>query len=228
MADTAADAMSETNSVSSFRPRFIGRLSLTKSDGTVRFFNIKRSILIGRGSECDIRIKVKTVSRVHCKVRVQIPDAASSSPSKPLGLASAAAAAAAAAAPAQFVLENVSTTNFTIVNSEEVSGQVSLRDGDVITVAERGFVFQLIDSEAAAGAGDAGDIAGAALGHIALGHESASQLPPPEPESSMGIYSIFCGSPSPSTATAAHPSAQQGRRDGSQQEGESSGGCSVM
>ena len=118
MADTAS-VKSETNSLSSFRPRFIGRLSLTKSDGTVRYFNIKRSILIGRGSECDIRIKVKTVSRVHCKVRVV------------------------AETPVQFVLENVSTTNFTVLNAMEVSGQVALRDGDIITVAERNFVFQV-------------------------------------------------------------------------------------
>jgi len=128
MPDTIADAASETNSVSSsFRPRFIGRLSLTKSDGTVRYFNIKRSILIGRGSECDIRIKVKTVSRVHCKVRVVAPETPT----------------VASSSPAQFVLENVSTTNFTVVNTVEVSGQVGLQDGDIITVAERDFVFQV-------------------------------------------------------------------------------------
>jgi len=196
-----ADTMSETNSVTSFRSRFIGRLSLTKSDGTVRYFNIKRSILIGRGSECDIRIKVKTVSRVHCKVRVVAPDAS------PM----------ASAVPAQFVLENVSTTNFTVVNAAEVSGQVGLCDGDVITVAERDFVFQLIDTSEPGGtaAGTAPSLI--ALEHVQAagggGHASAA----PDEGSSTGIYSIFCGSP------AQDLSSQRERERES-----SGGGCAVM
>ncbi len=56
----------------------------------MRYFNIRRSMQIGRGAECDIRIKVKTVSRVHCKVRRE--------------------------ASGTYVLENASTTNFTMVN----------------------------------------------------------------------------------------------------------------
>ena len=56
----------------------------------MRYFNIRRSIQIGRGAERDIRIKVKTVSRVHCKVRRE--------------------------ASGTYVLENASTANFTVVN----------------------------------------------------------------------------------------------------------------
>jgi len=126
---------------------YLGRLSLTKSDGSMRFFNIKRCILIGRGAECDIRIKVKTVSRVHCKVNLE--------------------------ANGDFVLENVSTTNFTIVNNTEVGKQCKLQDGDIITVAERDFIFQLIDNEPTAGQ------------HATYDDEKQGNA----------IYSIFCGTP---------------------------------
>jgi pSer/pThr/pTyr-binding forkhead associated (FHA) protein len=117
--------------IASAKPRFMGRLALTKSDGEVRYFNIKKSIQIGRGSECDIRIKVKTVSRIHCKVKVVTADDA-----LPQDFS----------VPAQYMLENISATNFTILNAQEVKTEVMLHDGDIITVAERDFVFQVVDT----------------------------------------------------------------------------------
>ena len=41
--------MTDTDGGEQQPSRYLGRLSLTKSDGSMRFFNIKRSILIGRG-----------------------------------------------------------------------------------------------------------------------------------------------------------------------------------
>ena len=150
-----------------------GRLSLTKSDGTVRFFNIKRSIQIGRGAECDIRIKVKTVSRVHCKVRVE--------------------------ENGDFVLENVSSTNFTIVNKTEVSRTLVLHDGDTLTVAERDFVFQLVDPTISSSS--------SATGGIAVNLEDADVFlderhSAPQSQQANAVetsetpwYSVFCASP---------------------------------
>jgi pSer/pThr/pTyr-binding forkhead associated (FHA) protein len=130
--------------------KYLGRLSLTKSDGSMRYFNIKRSILIGRGAECDIRIKVKTVSRIHCKVNLETDGV--------------------------FMLENISTTNFTIVNNTEVGKSVKLNDGDIITVAERDFIFQLIENEPTASP-----------------TVDFTDVPANKNDSSMGIYTIFCG-----------------------------------
>lgn len=135
--------MSETSTTAGDKKR-IGRLSLKKSDGTYRDFTIKRSILIGRGKECDIRIKVKTVSRRHCQVLVT---------------------------DGEYFLENVGTTNFTSVNHQEVYKPLKLENGDIITVAERDFLFQLVDADDIGNsAGDDGDETG-------------------------GLYAVWCGAP---------------------------------
>ncbi len=170
---------SEISTSSSRNRRYIGRLSLTKSDGSVRYFNIKRSILIGRGKECDIRIKVKTVSRIHCKVNLE--------------------------RDGEFVLENVSTTNFTVLNKGEVAKSAKLKNGDVITVAERDFLFQLIDTDAA------GAAAGAAGG--AAGPASDASLPK---TNGGGLYSILCGAPVGQEVIEANSGEEKG------------GGCSIM
>jgi pSer/pThr/pTyr-binding forkhead associated (FHA) protein len=122
----------------------IGRLSLKKSDGTYRDFTIKRSILIGRGKECDIRIKVKTVSRRHCQVLVT---------------------------NGEYFLENIGTTNFTSVNHQEVYKPLKLENGDIITVAERDFLFQLVDAD---------DVS------ANMGVNS---------EDTPGLYAVWCGAP---------------------------------
>lgn len=136
--------MSETSAVATAGKRKIGRLSLKKSDGTMRDFTIKRSILIGRGKECDIRIKVKTVSRRHCQVLVT---------------------------DGEYFLENVGTTNFTSVNHQEVYKPLKLENGDIITVAERDFLFQLVD------ANDVGN----------AGNDNDGDTP--------GFYGVWCGAP---------------------------------
>ena len=117
---------------------------MKKSDGTYRDFTIKRSILIGRGKECDIRIKVKTVSRRHCQVLVT---------------------------DGEYFLENVGTTNFTSVNHQEVYKPLKLENGDIITVAERDFLFQLVDADDIGNAGNEND------------GETA------------GLYAVWCGAP---------------------------------
>lgn len=137
--------MSETSSTAGKKK--IGRLSLKKSDGTYRDRTINKSILIGRGKECDIRIKVKTVSRRHCQVLLKNGD---------------------------YYLENIGTTNFTSVNHEEVSKHVKLENGDIITVAERDFLFSLVDADVLAPSQDN------------LGADETS-----------GLYAVWCGAPIP-------------------------------
>ena len=135
--------MSEASSVTEGRKK-VGRLSLKKSDGTYRDRTINKSLLIGRGKECDIRIKVKTVSRRHCQVLMNNGD---------------------------YYLENIGTTNFTSVNHEEVSKHIKLQNGDIITVAERDFLFQLVVADTVTQSGD-----------------NASEDAP-------GLYAIWCGAP---------------------------------
>ena len=105
----------------------IGRICYMKADGVTINYDLKRDIVIGRGPDCDIRIKQNTVSRVHCNLcRKWAEDGSFSGP---------------------YVLQNVSTTNLTEINYVATWGSVELADGDVLTIGERDFVFRLAEVE---------------------------------------------------------------------------------
>jgi pSer/pThr/pTyr-binding forkhead associated (FHA) protein len=78
--------------------------------------NVPDAITIGRRKDCDIRIKLFSVSRLQAKVIVN--------------------------SDGYVELHNISKTNPTYVNDEPIESVVLLRNGDVIAISESKFVFQ--------------------------------------------------------------------------------------
>ncbi|GBD36523.1 FHA domain-containing protein FhaA [bacterium HR36] len=62
-------------------------------------------VVIGRGRECDFRIRARDVSRRHCRIIFH---------------------------PTHVAVEDLGSTNGTIVNGQPVTGSVALKSGDVI------------------------------------------------------------------------------------------------
>ena len=91
----------------------------------------------------------------------------------------------------EFLVENMSTVNTTLLNHRELTQKVAtLKHGDVITVAERDFVFQLIDTmEGQADNGGEETRAGAAVAANTADNSTANTVQP------RGLYSILCGAP---------------------------------
>lgn len=101
----------------------MGRICYTKADGTTLKYDLLKDIRVGRGPENDIRIKQNTVSRTHCNIYRRWAEDGSFS--------------------GDYYMQNVSTTNLTEINYVTTWGVVALRDGDIITIGERDFVFRL-------------------------------------------------------------------------------------
>lgn len=115
----------------------VGRICYTKSDGAVRVYDLTRNITVGRSAECDIRVKQATVSRVHCNIiRVH--------PAPPTVEGAAAVGADESPFVGDYYLENLSQTNLTEINYIAKWGRTQLKDGDIITIGERDFVFRLV------------------------------------------------------------------------------------
>ncbi len=81
-------------------------------------FDIVEDITIGRSAECDVRVRNKSVSRVHAKITID----------KENGCC---------------LLENISKTNFTVRNGIPVQTIITLTNGDIISVGDRTFQFNL-------------------------------------------------------------------------------------
>jgi pSer/pThr/pTyr-binding forkhead associated (FHA) protein len=96
------------------------RLVEQMKDGTIgagfAIPNVPDAITIGRRKDCDIRIKLSSVSRLQAKVIVN--------------------------SDGYVELHNISKTNPTYVNDEPIESVVLLRNGDVIAISESKFVFQ--------------------------------------------------------------------------------------
>jgi pSer/pThr/pTyr-binding forkhead associated (FHA) protein len=76
----------------------------------------KEEFLLGRGSDCDLRLRSKAVSRHHCMIRFHSGEA---------------------------TLVELGSANGTFVNSQRVRSQAALKDGDVIALGEFTFVLEL-------------------------------------------------------------------------------------
>ena len=105
------------NSVST---KAYGNLVVLGKDNLPKYPHIvtESEIIIGREKDSDIRIKLASVSRHQCKIFIDEND--------------------------QVSLVNLSTTNFTLINGEPLYSTdiaVALKNGDVISVAERSLVF---------------------------------------------------------------------------------------
>ena len=88
-----------------------------KSEGTA--YDIYDDVTIGRDKGSDIRIALKTVSRVHAKITIDVDG--------------------------RCVLTNYSKTNPVILNGtalEDKDSSTMLEHGDIFTVAERDFMYK--------------------------------------------------------------------------------------
>jgi pSer/pThr/pTyr-binding forkhead associated (FHA) protein len=78
--------------------------------------------LIGRGSDCNLRLRAEEVSRHHCMIRLAGEGA---------------------------VLVDLGSSNGTFLNGERVRSQTPVRTGDRIQVGPASFLIDLGDPEAA-------------------------------------------------------------------------------
>jgi pSer/pThr/pTyr-binding forkhead associated (FHA) protein len=78
----------------------------------------KEEFLIGRGSDCDLRVNDEDVSRHHCLIRVRGPEA---------------------------TLSDLGSSNGTFVNGKRVLSQVTLVSGDEIRLGKCQFLVDLGD-----------------------------------------------------------------------------------
>ncbi|XP_066210635.1 proliferation marker protein Ki-67 isoform X2 [Saccopteryx leptura] len=94
-----------------------GRLVTIRRSGVdgLHFPLSLRTCSFGRSIECDIRIQLPVVSKLHCRIEIKEQKA---------------------------VLTNFSATNPTQVNGSAVEGPVELRHGDLITIIDRSFRYE--------------------------------------------------------------------------------------
>jgi pSer/pThr/pTyr-binding forkhead associated (FHA) protein len=75
---------------------------------------VKEEFLFGRGSDCDLRLTSKSVSRHHCMIRFRAGEA---------------------------TLGDLGSANGTFVNGQRIRSQVTLHDGDSIGLGDFSFTF---------------------------------------------------------------------------------------
>jgi pSer/pThr/pTyr-binding forkhead associated (FHA) protein len=76
----------------------------------------KEEFLIGRGTDCDLRLQVSAISRHHCLLRVR---------------------------PSEITLADLGSANGTFVNGQRVRSQTALHHGDVIVLGDFRFILEL-------------------------------------------------------------------------------------
>jgi pSer/pThr/pTyr-binding forkhead associated (FHA) protein len=76
----------------------------------------KEEFLIGRGADCDLRLRVSAISRHHCLLRVR---------------------------PGEVTLADLGSANGTFVNGQRVRSQAALSHGDEIGVGDFRFTLAL-------------------------------------------------------------------------------------
>ena len=96
-------------------PRLIEKMKDGTEGARFAITNVPDSITIGRRKDCDIRIKLFSVSRLQAKIIVNCEG--------------------------YVELHNISKTNPTYVNDEPIESVV-LRNGDIIAISESKFIFQ--------------------------------------------------------------------------------------
>jgi pSer/pThr/pTyr-binding forkhead associated (FHA) protein len=76
----------------------------------------KEEFLLGRGEDCDLRLRSKAISRHHCMIRVRAGEA---------------------------TLVDLGSANGTFVNNQRVRSQIALQHGDEIGLGDFHFVLEL-------------------------------------------------------------------------------------
>jgi pSer/pThr/pTyr-binding forkhead associated (FHA) protein len=86
----------------------------TSEEQTREILVHKEEFLIGRGSDCDLRLRASAISRHHCLVRLR---------------------------GAEAWVSDLGSSNGTFLNGQRVRSQAALRSGDEIAVGPCRFVF---------------------------------------------------------------------------------------
>jgi pSer/pThr/pTyr-binding forkhead associated (FHA) protein len=81
----------------------------------------QEEFLIGRGTDCDLRLRVNSISRHHCMIRLTQQEA---------------------------TVVDLGSSNGTFVNGKRVRSQTALHSGDELKVGSATFVVELGDHEA--------------------------------------------------------------------------------
>jgi pSer/pThr/pTyr-binding forkhead associated (FHA) protein len=81
---------------------------------------LRSEFLVGRGADCDLRLRVSSVSRHHCIIRVTQDEA---------------------------VLVDLGSSNGTHLNNHQVRSQAPLRTGDELRIGSCVFVVDLGDED---------------------------------------------------------------------------------
>ena len=76
----------------------------------------KEEFLIGRGADCDLRLRLSAISRHHCLLRIRQGEA---------------------------TLADLGIANGTFLNGQQIRSQATLKDRDEIAVADCRFVLEL-------------------------------------------------------------------------------------
>ncbi len=100
----------------------IGRMKLTKKDGSGTVFEVKKgqTVVVGRGSKCDVRVLDTMLSRVHCKVSEE---------------------------NGEYILLDEGSTNGTFVDDKKVERLV-LKSGSLIELGTTTIEFTIEEAEA--------------------------------------------------------------------------------
>jgi pSer/pThr/pTyr-binding forkhead associated (FHA) protein len=117
-------------------------------------------VIIGRGRDCDLRIRARDISRRHCRI---------------------------AFLETHVVLEDLGSTNGTLLNGKPVTGSQALKPGDIIAIGSARLKVESVGKSQESGDSSSGSVTPAHLRAESVGEEASvfvklNQVPPAGPQ----------------------------------------------
>jgi len=113
--ETVAQEQDKSSSID----HYFGKLFITRNGTEIKTYNITTDTIIGRDSACTLQLEYKSVSRKHTKITVD--------------------------SFGHCFVENLSSTNPTIINNEKVVAPIRLRESDKIRIGDIILTFKKIE-----------------------------------------------------------------------------------
>lgn len=98
---------------------YFGKLLITRNGIEIKTYNITADTIIGRDSACTLQLEYKSVSRKHTKITID--------------------------SFGHCFVENLSSTNPTIINNEKVIAPIRLRESDKIRIGDIILAFKKVE-----------------------------------------------------------------------------------